>query len=86
MCHCLPQDYRQTIGRLRRLAVLREEAVPQLEALSTAELVNCHLLAAMLVHVQEKVYLLVFCDWVKELVDNEESKTFIDNLKLGGSF
>lgn len=83
MCHCLPQDHQQTIRKLKRKAVLREEAIPQLEILPSSELVNCYILAGMLVHVKMEVHLVMVCDWVKDLADNDESKTFIDSFKHG---
>jgi len=83
LCHCLPQDYQQTIRTLKQKEVLRAEAVPQLEILPTAELVNCHLLAGMLVHANTEVHLLVVCDWVKDLADNDEFKAFIETFKNG---
>ncbi|XP_065904723.1 uncharacterized protein [Dysidea avara] len=81
LCHCLPQDYKQTIRRLKQRAILREEAIPQLEILPTAELVNCHILAGMFVHARMEVHLIMVCDWVKDLVDEDESKAFIDSFK-----
>ena len=83
LCHCLPQDYKQTIRRLKQRAILREEAIPQLEILPTAELVNCHILAGMFVHARMEVHLIMVCDWVKDLVDEDESKAFIDSFKNG---
>lgn len=83
LCHCLPQDYMETIGRIKRNAIVREDLVHQLKTLPTSELVNCHILALMVLPIKKEIHLVGFCDWVKDLVDNDKSKTFIDKFKIG---
>ncbi|XP_065904252.1 uncharacterized protein [Dysidea avara] len=82
LCHCLPRDYKQTIKRIKRNAVVREGLVPQLETLPTTELVNCHILAGMIAPIKMEAHLVGFCDLVKDLVDSDESKAFIDSFKV----
>ena len=62
---------------------MREGLVPQLETLPTTELVNCHILAGMIAPIKMEAHLVGFCDLVKDLVDSDESKAFIDSFKVG---
>jgi len=55
----------------------------QLALLPTAELANCTILAAMIRPLRKEIFLVRFCDSVKRLVDDSESKKFIENLKKG---
>jgi len=55
----------------------------QLAVQPTAELVNCHILAAMIRPLRQEIFLVGFCDSVKELVDSAESEAFIEHLKFG---
>ena len=83
LCHCLPQDYNKTLCRIEENTTLPEGLVPQLEKLPTAELANCHILAAMIVPIQDEVRLVAFCDFVKDLVEGAESKEFVEKLRDG---
>ena len=83
LCHCLPDDYKQTISRIRRTATVQEGLMYQLALLPTAELANCTILAAMIRPLKREIFLVEFCDSVKRLVDSAESMEFIDNLRKG---
>ena len=83
LCHCLPDDYKQTISRIRITASVPEGLVYQLALLPTAELANCTILAAMIRPLKKEIFLVRFCDSVKRLVNDSESKEFIENLKKG---
>ena len=83
LCHCLPDDYKQTISRIRRTATVQEGLMYQLALLPTAELANCTILAAMIRPLKREIFLVGFCDSVKRLVDSAESMEFIDNLRKG---
>jgi len=79
----LPKDYKQTIARIKRRAGVREDLIPKLEALPTVELINCHILSAMISLANTEIELLGFCDWMKELVDTTKSKAFVESFKAG---
>ena len=83
LCQCLPQEYNKTISKIEENATVPEGLVPQLQTLSTPELANCHILAAMIVPMEKEVHLVSFCDFVKELVEDDESRDFIEKLKNG---
>jgi len=83
LCHCLPQDYNKTVCRIEENATVPEGLVPQLEKLPTPELANCHILAAMIVPIQNEVHLVAFCDFIKDLVEGAESKEFVEKLRDG---
>ena len=83
LCHCLPHDYKQTISRIKRTAVVPEGMAYQLSKSPTFELANCRILAAMIRPLREEVDLLGFCDSVENLVDDDESKRLIVKLRSG---
>ena len=83
LCHYLPDDYKQTISRIRGTSFVPEGLMYQLALLPTTELANCTILAAMIRPLRQEILLVEFCDSVKELVDSTESKAFIENLKHG---
>ena len=83
LCHCLPQDYNKTLCRIEENTTVPDGLVPQLEKLPTVELANCHILAAMIVPIQDEVQLVAFCDFVKDLVEGAESKEFVEKLRDG---
>lgn len=85
LCHCLPEDYKETILRIKRTSIVQDGLMGELAMLPTPELVNCHILAAMIRPLTEEVHLVAICVSLKDLVDSLESKTFIENLKNGKS-
>jgi len=85
LCACLPDDYKQTISRIKRTSVVPEGLVHQLALLPTAKEANCTILAAMIRPLGEEAHLVGFCELVKSLVDSPESKTFIETMKNGKS-
>ena len=83
LCHCLPQDYKKTINRIKRTAVVPDGMVYQLSKCPTFELANCRILGAMIRPLREEVDLLGICDSVENLVDDDESKRLIIKLRSG---
>ena len=87
LCHCLPQDYRITINRVKRIAAIPEGLESQLAKLPTAELVNCHILAGMIRPLSREIELVGFCESMKELMDSDDcNMTFIGYLKNGKTY
>jgi len=83
LCHCLPQDYKETIRRIKRTSLVQDGLMVKLAMQPTPELANCHILAAMIRPLTEEVHLIAMCDSLMDLVDSPESKTFIENLRSG---
>ena len=83
LCHCLPQDYKETIRRIKRTSVVQEGLMVELAMLPTPELANCRILAAMIRPLREELHLVGLCDSLKDLVDSPESKTLIETLRNG---
>ena len=83
LCHCLPQDFKQTIRRIKKIASVPSDTVYKLSKLPTFELANCHILAAMIRPLTRDAGLIRLCDVVEELVDDSESKIFIESLRKG---
>ena len=86
LCHCLPDDYQQTIDRIRQTKSIPQGLLYQLALQPTAELANCHILGAMIRPLREEISLVRFCDSVKRLMDSTEAKEFVENLKTGTVF
>ena len=83
LCHCLPQDYKLTVSRIRRFAVVPPGLMSNLSKLPNIELANCTILAGMLRPLRHEVDMLGFCDSVEQLVDGGDSKKFIEVLRKG---
>jgi len=60
-----------------------DETIYRLTKLPSFELANCHILGAMIRPLREEVSLIRFCDLVEDLVDDLDSKEFIDKLRNG---
>jgi len=79
----LPQDFKQTIKRIKRTASVPDETTYRLTKLPSFELANCHILGAMIRPLRGEESLIRFCDSVDDLVDDPESKEFINKLRNG---
>ena len=55
----------------------------QLSKLPTFELANCQILGAMIRPIRKEVDFIRLCDTVEDLVDDPESKQFIESLRNG---
>ena len=73
LCHCLPQDYKKTIKRLRQIteATVDEESNPM--ELPTADLNNEAIIASLISEMSFDKAALRFCNIMKELVDSNDS-------------
>jgi len=85
LCQCLPEDYKETIRRIKKTSVVPDGLVHQLALLPTSKLANCHILAAMITPLREDSHLVGFCELMKNVVDGNKSKMFIEALKAGKS-
>ena len=83
LCHYLPDDYKLTIDKIRMTARVSDGLMYQLALLPSAELVNCHILGAMIRPLKKEIQLVGFCDSVMILMDSAESRKFIENLRKG---
>lgn len=83
LCHCLPQDFKQTINKIKELTPIRDEIIYRLLKLPSFELANCHILALLITPVPKEADLIRFCDLVENLVNDTESKRFISKLRNG---
>ena len=79
----MPQDFKQTIKRIKRTSLVPDDTVYQLSKLPTFELANCQILGAMIRPIRKEVDFIRLCDMVEDLVDDPESKQFIENLRNG---
>lgn len=83
VCQCLPENYKTTLSRVRRVAAVPDGLESMLADLPTSELANCHILSGMIRPLRKEIHLVGFCDSVKELVEGDACKTFMENLKRG---
>lgn len=83
LVYCLPHNYKDTLTKIKRTAVVPEGLEHQLAILPTAELANCNILGAMIRPLRKEIHLVGFCDSVENLAVTSESKTFIENFRFG---
>ena len=82
LCHCLPQNYLETINKLRLLGY--SDDISKLIILSATDLINDAIVGyLMVVTIQSDVQALQFCDVMDNLVDSKSSETHIEILRNG---
>ena len=83
LCQCLPQDYMKTIGKIKKRAVVPDGLIRQLMLLPSPKHVNHHIIAAMMRPLTNEAGVLGFCDLMEFVLDDQQSKVFIENLRNG---
>lgn len=86
LCACLPQDYEETIRRVKKTLVVPDELMMNLKMLHNSVLANCTILAALIRPLTEETHLVGICETLKNVVDGLECKTFIENLRKGENY
>ena len=83
LCQCLPEDYMKTLERIRRRATVPKGLVQQLASLPTPTQVNHYIVGAMLRPLTNESSALGFCDTIESVLDDEQSKAFIESIRNG---
>ena len=83
LCHCLPQNYMETIKKLRLMGC-PNELLSRFTNQPTIDLINDAIVGCLMVAtIKSDVQALQFCDDMDNLVDSTSSVSHIETLRNG---
>ena len=82
LCQCLPQDYMNTVNKIKQLLRLSDDVLSNLTNLPTADLINENIIVLLMTGIKSDIDALQFCDIMESLMDRKSS-TDIEILRNG---
>ena len=82
LCQCLPQDYMNTVNKMKQLLRVSDDVLSNLTNLPTADLINESIIVLLMTGIKSDIDALKFCDIMENLMDCKSS-TDIEILRNG---
>ena len=83
LCHCLPQDYMNTMNILKELVRPSDDQVRKWMDIAAANFFNETAVGMIISVIKSDAHALYFCDIMEKLCDSKSSKMYIETLRKG---
>ena len=84
LCHCLPHDYVTTVDKMKQLFPQQPaNYLLELRKLPSVELINEAIICQLLYGIKAEDHVLMLCDDLDKLCDDENTKQRIEVLRNG---
>ena len=83
LCQCLPQDYKETVQKLKQIYGASAYILDSVSTFGPIEVINEAIMCPIFAGIRVENDVFTFCETMKKIVDGPSSQQFIEDLQHG---